>query len=210
MVQEPVAGCLKTHIPQDEVGKSNRESSHLPGSQLPDTGLPMSPRNQPSALQGPSTPTLFPTIACTSDIRRPGPLDVTSAIRSASSVVASLAAARFIADITTLSYPEGYQGPHPDLNQNVKNGKFRYYFLSSSKYSTIKSFIYKDMIVNFYYNLCRFARKGRQHFLLWMQLVSSPWITLSRCVEAGQPSALRVPPISSAWAILLRCVLAAD
>ena len=34
--------------------------------------------------------------------------------------------ARFIADIATVSYPEGYHGPHPDLNQTVKNGKFRY------------------------------------------------------------------------------------
>jgi translation initiation factor 4G len=57
------------------------------------------------------------------DKRRPGPLDIT---RYASSVVA-LAAARFIADITTVSYPEGYHSPHPDLNQNVKNGKFRYH-----------------------------------------------------------------------------------
>ena len=62
----------------------------------------------------------------TSDKQRPGPLDLTNAKRSACPVVASLAAARFITDITTVSYPEGCQGPHPDLNQNVKNGKFRY------------------------------------------------------------------------------------
>jgi len=58
--------------------------------------------------------------------RRPGPLDLSRVVRSASPVVASLAAARFIADIATVPYPEGYQGPHPDLNQNMKNGKFRY------------------------------------------------------------------------------------
>ena len=62
-----------------------------------------------------------------SDRRRPGPLDLTGAIRSASPVVAALATARFIADITAVPYPEGFQGPHPDLNQNVKNGKFRYH-----------------------------------------------------------------------------------
>ena len=52
-----------------------------------------------------------------------GPLDLTS-VRyvPASSVVTP----RFIADIATVSYPEGYHGPHPDLNQTVKNGKFRY------------------------------------------------------------------------------------
>ena len=63
----------------------------------------------------------------TSDKQRPGPLDLTGAIRSASPFVAPLAAARFITDIATVSYPEGYQGPHPDLNKNVKNGKFRYH-----------------------------------------------------------------------------------
>ena len=62
-----------------------------------------------------------------SDRRRPGPLDLTGAIRSASPVVAALATARFIADITAVPYPEGFHGPHPDLNQNVKNGKFRYH-----------------------------------------------------------------------------------
>jgi hypothetical protein len=223
LVQERVA----THIPQDEVARSRREPpQHQPhlGSHLPHTGLPMSPRNLPSALQAPSTPTLSHTIASplhppphlstlvhssdipcltspplsssttfiseerkekgereeqerssklveetqfrleeeaaakamaetfsepeereeaelearkgdgkdgpfedgkTTSINPPksGPLDLTSiGYAPASSVVA----ARFIADIATVSYPEGYQGPHPDLNQNVKNGKFRY------------------------------------------------------------------------------------
>ena len=66
----------------------------------------------------------------TSDRRRPGPLDLTGAtgaIRSASPVVAALATARVIADIATVPYPEGYRSPHPDLNQNAKNGKFRYH-----------------------------------------------------------------------------------
>ena len=63
----------------------------------------------------------------TSDKRRPGPLNLTSAIKSASPVVAALATARVIADIATVSYPEGVQSPHPDLNQNVKNVKFRYH-----------------------------------------------------------------------------------
>ena len=64
----------------------------------------------------------------TSHKRRPRPLDLT---RSASRVVAPrvvapLAATRFITDIATVPYPEGYHSPHPDLNQNVKNGRFRY------------------------------------------------------------------------------------
>jgi Eukaryotic translation initiation factor 4G1 len=67
----------------------------------------------------------------TSDIRRPpGPLNLsgaTAAIRSASPIVAALATARVIADIATVPYLEGYHSPHPDLNQNVKNRKFRYY-----------------------------------------------------------------------------------
>ena len=62
----------------------------------------------------------------TSDKRRPGPLDLTGA-KSASPVVAALATARVIADIATVSYPEGVNSPHPGLNQNVKDGKFRYY-----------------------------------------------------------------------------------
>ena len=69
-------------------------------------------------------------ISPTSDKRRLGPLDLsgaTGAIRSASPVVAALATARVIADIATVPYPEGYHSPHPDLNQNVKNGKFRYH-----------------------------------------------------------------------------------
>ena len=56
-----------------------------------------------------------------------GPLDLTSALRSASPVVTALATARVITDIASVSYPEGYHSPHPDLNRNVKNGKFRYH-----------------------------------------------------------------------------------
>ena len=63
----------------------------------------------------------------TSDKRRPGPRVLTSAIRSVSPVVTTLATARVITDIASVSYPEGYHGPHPDLNRNVKNGKFRYH-----------------------------------------------------------------------------------
>ena len=76
----------------------------------------------------------------TSNKRPPGPLVLTSAIRSASPVVAAPATARVITDVATLSYPEGYHSPHPDLNKNVKNGKFRYR-QPSLKYSTIKIFI---------------------------------------------------------------------
>ena len=76
----------------------------------------------------------------TSDKWRPGPLDLTSATRSASPIVMAFATARVIADIATVSYPEGYHSPHPDLNQNVKNRKFRYQLLSL-KYLTIENFI---------------------------------------------------------------------
>ena len=51
----------------------------------------------------------------TSDKRRPGPLDLSGAIRSASPVVVALA--NVIADIAIVPYPEGYHSPHPDLNQ---------------------------------------------------------------------------------------------
>ena len=72
LVQERVAECLKTHILQelqDEVA-SNREPPHQPhhGSQLLHTGLPMSPRNPPSALQGPSSPTLSHTTSIASPV----------------------------------------------------------------------------------------------------------------------------------------------
>ena len=108
----------------------------------------------------------------TSNKRRLGPLDLSGA-RSTCPVAASLAAARFITDIATVSYPEGYQGPQPDLNHNVKNGKFRYHYFLLYSIRQL-NFYPADMILNSYYNLCRFARKGRQRFLLWMQLVSSP------------------------------------
>ena len=61
-------------------------------------------------------------INTSSDKRRPGPLDLSGAIRSASPLVSSLTSALFITDIATVSYSEGYRGPHPDLNQNLKNG----------------------------------------------------------------------------------------
>ena len=53
----------------------------------------------------------------TSDKWRPGPLDLSGAIRSASPVVVALATAHVIADIAIVPYPEGYHSPHPDLNQ---------------------------------------------------------------------------------------------
>ena len=77
LVQERVAECPKTHIDQelqDGVARSNREPPQhqlLPGSELLHTGLPMSPRNPPSALEGPSTPTL--SHAITSPVHPPGP-----------------------------------------------------------------------------------------------------------------------------------------
>ena len=65
------------------------------------------------------------SINSTSNKQRPRPLNLTSAIISTSPVVGALANARVITDIATVPYPEGYHRPHPDLNQNVKNGKFR-------------------------------------------------------------------------------------
>ena len=63
--------------------------------------------------------------------RRPGPLDLSGATSPASSVTAlasSVAAlANVIADIATVPYPEGFHSPHPDLNQDMKNSKFRYH-----------------------------------------------------------------------------------
>ena len=67
------------------------------------------------------------SITSPTDKHRPGPLDLTST-RSASPIVAALATAHVIADIATVPYPEGLLKPHPDLNQNVKNGKFRYHY----------------------------------------------------------------------------------
>ena len=63
--------------------------------------------------------------------RRPGPLDLSGATSPASSVTSlasSVAAlANVIADIATVPYPEGFHSPHPDLNQDMKNSKFRYH-----------------------------------------------------------------------------------
>ncbi|KAF8176557.1 armadillo-type protein [Pholiota molesta] len=44
----------------------------------------------------------------------------------AAGIPGSLAMARFIADINTVQYPEGVKSPHFKLNQNAKEGKFRY------------------------------------------------------------------------------------
>ncbi|KAF9485987.1 hypothetical protein BDN70DRAFT_870471 [Pholiota conissans] len=63
------------------------------------------------------------------DRKRPGPLDLTGAKTISAAGAATpgpLATARIIADINTVQYPEGVRSPHPELNQNAKEGKFRY------------------------------------------------------------------------------------
>ncbi|PPQ63016.1 hypothetical protein CVT24_005962 [Panaeolus cyanescens] len=58
---------------------------------------------------------------------RPGPLDLSIAKTNRDAAPQSaLATARIISDINAISYPEGVSSPRPDLNQNVKDGRFRY------------------------------------------------------------------------------------
>jgi len=68
------------------------------------------------------------TISPTFDRRsRPGPLDLTEAKKSTITTPSTaLATARIISDISTVPYPEGVSSPLPELNQNAKEGKFRY------------------------------------------------------------------------------------
>ncbi|KIK01165.1 hypothetical protein K443DRAFT_60383, partial [Laccaria amethystina LaAM-08-1] len=40
--------------------------------------------------------------------------------------LSALATARNIDDIGTVQYPEGVRSPKPELNANVKHGRFRY------------------------------------------------------------------------------------
>ena len=59
--------------------------------------------------------------------RHPGPLDLDEAKKShIAGPQSALATARIISDIHTVSYPEGVSSPNPALNQNAKEGKFRY------------------------------------------------------------------------------------
>ena len=55
-----------------------------------------------------------------------GPLDLPNATRDMISAPPSaLAAARIIEDLGHISYPEGVDGPKPELNVNSRKGKFR-------------------------------------------------------------------------------------
>ena len=74
LVQERVAECLKTYIPQATSNRGPPQQQPHHGSQLLHTGLPISPRNPPSALQGPSSPTLSHTIASPLDLTHPSAL----------------------------------------------------------------------------------------------------------------------------------------
>ena len=76
-----------------------------------------------------NTGTTPPTI----DRRRPGPLDLSHAKKSSSSSapLSALATARIISDINTVQYPAGISSPQADLNENAKEGKFRFVCFSS-------------------------------------------------------------------------------
>ncbi|KAH9485515.1 Eukaryotic translation initiation factor 4 gamma [Psilocybe cubensis] len=59
--------------------------------------------------------------------QRPGPLDLTNAKNSnIPAPQTALATARIISDISSVQYPAGVSSPRPDLNENAKEGKFRY------------------------------------------------------------------------------------
>jgi len=57
----------------------------------------------------------------------PGNLDLTDAKKTnIPAPQSALATARVISDINAVTYPEGVSSPNPALNQNAKEGKFRY------------------------------------------------------------------------------------
>lgn len=60
--------------------------------------------------------------------RRPGPLDLSSAMNKpiAAPLPSALATARRIEDIGSIEYPEGIRSPKIELNIDAKQGKFRY------------------------------------------------------------------------------------
>jgi translation initiation factor 4G len=68
--------------------------------------------------------------------RHPGPLDLEEAKKSnVAAPQSALATARIISDIHSVPYPEGVHSPNPALNQNAKEGKFRYALLYSGSLS---------------------------------------------------------------------------
>ena len=59
--------------------------------------------------------------------RHPGNLDLTDAKKAnIPAPQSALATARVISNINAVTYPEGVSSPNPALNQNAKEGKFRY------------------------------------------------------------------------------------
>lgn len=62
----------------------------------------------------------------TADRRRPGPLDLSHAKNNNAAASSALATARVISDINTVQYPEGVSSPLAELNENAKEGRFRY------------------------------------------------------------------------------------
>jgi translation initiation factor 4G len=127
-VAEEVRNLKQKELRQKQEYKRLRKEAEALELQ-PDDGKDVDTETSKSMEDGKDRPKVNPRInttsisSPTSDKRRPGPLDLT---RSASPVVADLATARVIADVATVSYPEGHHSPNPDLNQNMKNGKFRY------------------------------------------------------------------------------------
>ena len=60
--------------------------------------------------------------------KRPNNLDLSNTKNVGGAPLSALATARNIDDIGTVQYPEGVMSPKPELNANVKDGKFRYDF----------------------------------------------------------------------------------
>lgn len=59
--------------------------------------------------------------------RRPGPLDITAARKDSSTPpLSALMTARNLDRLDEVEYPEGIKSPKVELNQNAKDGKFRY------------------------------------------------------------------------------------
>jgi translation initiation factor 4G len=109
--------------------------------------------------------------------KRPNNLDLSNTNNKniGGAPLSALATARNIDDIGTVQYPKGVMSPKPELNANVKDGKFRYDFLVHLS-SSLEPSALSDMIVISSSSSWKFALRSQICFLLLMPLVWSRWI----------------------------------
>jgi len=78
-----------------------------------------------------------------------------------------------LATAGSVQYPDA-SSPKPDLNENAKEGKLRYEFVSPDSKVIVTPMLFVAMTATSCPNSCPFARKSQLHFLLPMSLALSP------------------------------------